>query len=156
MTNFEIISLCISILAVIISTISLIRTRKIAVEQLELEKITANLSKLQIEGLEKENLKKTKPKFKVNITKLGSSYYFYIHNAGEGNAYDVHFELIDCQDSPLTRELEEKFPYKDMKPGTRVKLVAAFHAQSPRKYEVKLTWKEESGNIESETFHLDW
>ena len=43
--------LTISIIAAIISTISLVRTRELAKEQLELEKVTAELSRLQIESI---------------------------------------------------------------------------------------------------------
>ena len=102
MSKFEILSLLISSLAVMISTVSLMRTRKLANEQLELEKVTAELSRLQIERIAEEKSNKSKPKFNVNLTKLGKSYSFYISNTGQGSAYNVNFELIDCEDSPLS------------------------------------------------------
>jgi hypothetical protein len=103
MSNFETLTLLVSVLAVVISTISLVRTRKLAKEQLELERVTAELSRLQIQNLEEDRESKTKPKFNVTLSKLGQSSFFYISNTGEGTAYEVNFELIDCEDSPLTR-----------------------------------------------------
>lgn len=153
MSKFEILSLLISTLAAVISTVSLFRTRKLAKEQLELEKVTAELSKLQIESIAEEKSNKTKPKFNVNLTKLGKSYNFYISNTGEGSAYNVDFELIDCEDSPLsTHELQDMFPHPEIKPNSRVKLMAAIHLGSPIKYQAKLTWENESGEKHEEIF----
>ncbi|MAD45463.1 MAG: hypothetical protein CMI02_07715 [Oceanospirillaceae bacterium] len=152
MSNFETLTLLVSLLAVIISTISLVRTRKLAKEQLELERVTAELSRLQIQSLEEDRESKTKPKFNVTLSKLGKSSFFYISNTGEGTAYEVNFELVDCEDSPLTSDLSEKFPHPEMKPNSRVKLIAAMHLGSPSKYQVKLSWKNSSGENQSETF----
>jgi len=153
MSKFEILSLLISALAVIISTMSLMRTRKLAKEQLELERVTAELSRLQIESLAEEKSNKTKPKFNVNLTKLGKSYNFYISNTGQGSAYNVNFELIGCEDSPLSsHDLQDKFPHPEIKPNSRVKLLAAIHMGSPRKYQVKLTWENENGDKDEEIF----
>jgi hypothetical protein len=152
MSIFETLTLLVSVLAVIISTISLVRTRQLAKEQLELERVTAELSRLQIQSLEEDRESKTKPKFNVTLSKLGKSSFFYISNTGEGTAYEVNFELVDCEDSPLTSDLSEKFPHPEMKPNSRVKLIAAMHLGSPSKYQVKLSWKNSSGESQSEIF----
>ncbi|WLP93867.1 hypothetical protein [Psychrobacter sp. M13] len=153
MSKFEVLSIIISILAVGISTISLVRTRKLAKEQLELERITAELSRLQIESIAEEKTNKTKPKFNVSLTKMGKSYNFYISNTGQGSAYNVNFELIDCEDSPLfNSELIDMFPYQEMRPGSRIKLLASLHFNSPSKYQSKLSWEDENGNKNEEIF----
>lgn len=153
MSKFEILSLLISTLAAVISCVSLVRTRKLAKEQLELERVTAELSRLQIESIAEEKSDKTKPKFNVNLTKFGKSYNFYISNTGQGSAYNVDLELIDCNDSPLsTHELQDMFPHQEMKPNSRIKLMAAIHMGSPRKYQVKLTWENADGKKYDETF----
>ncbi len=51
MTKYEILTLAVSLLAVIVSAVSLFRTRRIAAQQLDLEKITAELSKKQLEKI---------------------------------------------------------------------------------------------------------
>lgn len=154
MSKYEIISTLVSVLAIVVSTISLVRTRKLAQEQLELEKVTAELSKLQIEGIEREKAEKTKPKFNVTLSKLGKNYYFYITNTGQGAAYNVNFELVDCEDSPLVGDLSEKFPHPEMKPNSRVKLIAAIHMQSPLKYQAKVSWHDSEQQVHDETFWL--
>lgn len=151
MNKYEVLSLLVSMLAVLISAVSLVRTRKIAKEQLELEKVTAELSGLQIESLNEEKSNKLKPNFNVTLSKLGTSYFFYISNTGQGSAYDVNFELIDCEDSPLTSDINEKFPHPEMKPNSCVELIAAIHMGSPLKYQIKLSWKNTEGDGFSET-----
>ncbi len=152
MSGYEQSSLLVSVLAVVISTVSLVRTRKLAKEQLELERVTAELSKLQIQSLEEDRVSKTKPKFNVTLSKLGKSSFFYISNTGEGSAFDVNFELVDCDDSPLTGDFPEKFPHPEMKANSRVKLIASMHMRSPLKYQVKLSWKDEAGENQDEIF----
>lgn len=157
MSQFEIISTLVSVLAIIISSISLVRTRKLAKEQLELEKITANLSQLQIENLAEEKANKNKPNFNVTLSKLGKSYYFYISNTGQGSAYNVKFELVNCEDSPLiSSELEDMFPHPEMKNNSRIKLIAAIHMSSPRKYQVKLSWEDSNKNQCDEVFWVSY
>lgn len=153
MSKFEVLSLIISIIAAIISTISLVRTRELAKEQLELEKVTAELSRLQIESITEQKTDKTKPKFNVSLTKLGKTYNFYISNTGQGSAYNVNFELIHCEDSPLfASELVDIFPYQEMKPSSRIKLLASLHMNSPSKYQSRILWEDESGNKHEEIF----
>lgn len=151
MSKYEILSLLISALAVLVSSVSLVRTRKIAKEQLELEKVTAELSRLQIESFNEEKFNKDKPIFAVTLTKLGKSYSFYISNTGQGSAYNVKFELVDCRDSPLCSDLKEKFPHPEMKPNSRVKLIAAIHMGSPMKYQARLSWQNKDGENFNET-----
>lgn len=151
MTHYELLTLSASVIAIIISAVSLIRTRKLAAEQLELERITAELSRLQIKSIEEQEYLKTKPQLNVAITKLGNSSHFIVANMGKGSAYKVNFELIDCQDNPLTNEIQHILPYPEMKQNSRFKLLAAFHMSSPLKYQVKLTWQDSSGEEQSET-----
>ena len=154
MSKYEILSTLLSLLAIFVSTVSLARTRNLAREQLELEKVTAELSRLQIENIEQEKADKTRPKFSVTLSKLGKSYYFYITNTGQGTAYDVNFELVNCEDSPLTGDALKKLPHPEMRPSSRVKLVAAIHMQSPSKYQAKVTWKDFQHKSHDETYWL--
>jgi hypothetical protein len=68
MSKFEILSLLVSTLAAVIACISLVRARKLAKEQLELARVTADLSRLQIESIAEKKSNKIKPKFNVNLT----------------------------------------------------------------------------------------
>jgi hypothetical protein len=156
-SKFEIISTLVSLLAIVISSVSLVRTRKLAKEQLELEKVTAKLSQLQIENLAEERANKNKPNFNITLSKLGKSYYFYICNTGKGSAYNLNFELVDCEDSPLIlSELDDMFPHPEMKNNSRIKLIAAIHKGSPRKYQVKLIWNDSNNKECEEIFWVSY
>lgn len=150
MTLYELLTLLASVIAIVISAVSLVRTRKLAAEQLELERITAELSKLQIKNIEEQEHLKTKPQLNVAITKLGNSSHFVVANTGKGSAYKVNLELVDCQENPLTSEILHILPYPEMKQNSRFKLLATFHMSSPLKYQVKLTWQDSSGEKKSE------
>ena len=157
MSKFEIITTLVSLLAIIISSVSLVRTRKLAKEQLELEKVTAQLSQLQIENLAEEKANKNKPNFNVTLSKLGKSYYFYISNTGQGSAFNLNFELVDCEDSPLiSSELSDKFPHPEMKNNSRIKLIAAIHMQSPTTYQVKLSWEDADNKQFEDVFWVSY
>lgn len=146
--------ICISILAIIISTVALIRSNKVAQEQLKLERVTAELSKKQLELLQAEEASKAKPKLNVTIQQLGQNNCFYITNRGSVNIYNVNFELIDLQprDHPLL-DAHEKLPHKELRAESVLKLRAVFHIGSPSKYEVKLSWTDEQGNPFEELFY---
>lgn len=158
MTLHELLTLITSIVALAISATSLIRSRKLAedqsklaAEQLALERITAELSRLQIKNISEQDALRTKPRLNVAITKMSDSSHFVIANTGQGSAFELNLELLDCTDNPII-DAAEKLPYPEMKPSSRVKLLAAMHMGSPSTYQVKLTWKEMSGEQKEEIF----
>jgi hypothetical protein len=151
-SSYELLILLTSLLAVVVSFVSLVRTRKVALEQLALERVTAELSKMQMKNIKEENDAKNQPKFNVTIQRIGKSSHFYVSNTGQGTAYNVNFELVDCSDSPLTSDIKEKLPYSEMKHNSRFKLMAAIHLNSPYKYDVKLTWLDCDSNPQYENF----
>ncbi len=168
MTTNEILTLGVSLVSVIIAVTSLIRTRKVAAEQLclsqehlqlaekqlQFDEIAAQLASKQIEQLENDEHEKRQPRFHVDVTKLGKSYHFLVANRGDGSAYNLNFALIDCTDSPVSPE--EKFPVPELRSQARVKLLAGIHMGSPRKYHVRLTWDDSEGNQHSDDFHVTW
>lgn len=146
--------ICISIIAVIISTVALIRSRKVAQEQLRLEKITAELSKKQLELLQAEEDSKAKPKLNVTIQQLGQSHCFYITNRGNITIYNVNFELMDLhsRNNPLM-DAQEKLPHKELRAENALKLRATFCLGSPLTYVAKLSSQDEHGNSFEERFY---
>ncbi|QYM67282.1 hypothetical protein K1X80_19990 [Pseudomonas sp. So3.2b] len=142
--SYEDLTLLVSLLAIVISTVSLVRARRLGEEQLKLEKITAELSAYQIKEIEERALLKDRPAIKVRLSKLGNRSEFVVANAGQGSAYDINFELVDCSDSPLY-DAESKLPYPELRPSSTFKLGAAFHMGSPVQYQVKVTWRDSRG-----------
>jgi len=151
MSLFETLTLLISVLAIVVSTVSLVRTRKISEEQLKLERITAELSAHQIKEIEEQKSLKNKAGMNVRINKLGDVSEFVIANNGQGSAYDVDFELVDCDDNPLY-DAQYKLPHQVLKPRSVIKLRAAFHMSSDMKYQAKVSWRDEGGAMQDEIF----
>lgn len=152
MNKYEILTILISLLAVTVSVISLVRTRKTEQKQQEHQEIINKLSLLQIKNIEEENKAKTKPIFQVTLSKDVKDYFFYIENTGEGSAYDVNFELVDCPENPLVQDYTKKFPCTEMKPNSSKKLLVGFNSDSSLTYKVRLSWKNISGELCSKMF----
>ena len=157
--SYEEITLLISLLAVIISTVSLVRSRKLggeqlrlAEEQLKLERITAELASHQIKEI--EDLKKLKDvsDIQVALYRSGAHAEFVITNSGKGKAYDLNLELVNCKDQPLY-DARDKLPYPELRPGHAFRLGAAFHIGSPTQYQVKVSWRDAVG-LKEDTFWL--
>ncbi|MCE6976203.1 hypothetical protein EI534_01895 [Pseudomonas frederiksbergensis] len=151
MSLFETLTLLISVLAIVVSTVSLVRTRKISEEQLKLEKVTAELSARQIQEIEEQKSLKNKASMHVRINKLGDGSEFVIANNGQGSAYDVDFELIDCDHNPLY-DVKNRLPHPVLKSRSVIKLKAAFHMGSDVKYQAKVSWRNEEGAVQDEIF----
>jgi hypothetical protein len=154
MTGNEVLGLCVSLIVAIIAATSLVRRRKVAEERLKLERITAELAREQLSQLNEEQRQKILPKLHVDLTKLGKSYYFLIANRGEGSAYSLNFELVDCPDSPIVRGSNEKFPHPELRSQSRVKFLATIHHGSPMEYHVRLTWLDETNVEHTEDHHV--
>lgn len=152
MSSYETLTLLVSLLAVVISTVSLVRSRKLSEEQLKLERITAELSAYQIKEIEERESLKDKPKIAVRLAKLGDSSEFVVANTGQGSAYDIGFELIDCKENPLY-DAQYKLPFPELRPSSTFKLRAAFHMSSPMQYQVKVNWRDSTG-IQQDTFYV--
>lgn len=151
MSEYELITLLVSLLAVIISTVSLVRARRLGEEQLKLERITAELSAYQIKEIEEREGLKDKPNIKVRLAKTGDGSEFVIANAGQGIAYDIDFKLVDCNENPLY-DAQYKLPCPELRPSTTLKLRASFHMNSSMQYQALVTWRDSSGVHEDKFF----
>ena len=143
MTRYEILTLLISLLAIIVAVVSLVRTRKIQDKQLEFQKIAADLSTKQLEIIQKEEA----ARINVRLEKFGSGYKFIITNVGKAVAKDIHFSLDGrAGDNPLIpSEYAEKIPIPALHPGNSATLHASLHMQSAMRYTVCVRWKNPDG-----------
>lgn len=156
MTSYQIITALISLLAVIISTISLIRTRRVEKEQLELQKITAELSRKQIKILDREEKDHNKAQINVQLIGSGNEYKFVISNQGNAKAKNIYFELdSNCKDNPLVKgDYEEKIPIPSLNPGNSVDLIAAICMGSEMKYNIIVKWDNPDGTHEEDNIFV--
>ncbi|MEJ1465004.1 MAG: hypothetical protein RPU15_17310 [Candidatus Sedimenticola sp. (ex Thyasira tokunagai)] len=156
MTGFEILSLLVSILAVAIAAISLVRTRRIAAKQLELQHVTAELSRKQLEIINSEEEAQTRALIDVELEGSGSNYKFVISNYGGAEAKDVHFHLGgEGEGNPLVgSEYAHKIPIKSLKPGKSVTLIAALTLGSPAQFNTFVRWINPDGSEGREEYFV--
>lgn len=146
MNLYEFLSLSVSLVAGVVSIVSLVWTHRLSAEQLKLARTTEELSKLQIKDFQEQQLLRKKPQLNVAITRMDNATYFIVTNTGQGSAFDVNFALMECADNPLSMsDVSRKLPYPELASNSRIKLLAAMHLNSPPTYQAKLTWREESG-----------
>ncbi len=157
--SYENLSLLISLLAVIVSLVSLVRSRrlgeeqiKLSKEQLKLEAITAELARYQIKEIEEKALLKDKPIIGAALVRMAGSGEFVIVNSGQGNAYDLNFELIG-PGSNVLYDAEEKLPCLELRSNSKLKLKASFHIGSPSVYQAKISWRDSEG-LQEDTLWL--
>lgn len=157
MTRYEIISSLIAIIALVISTISLARTRKVHAKQLEFEAISAALAKKQLESIDKEEQAQKTAQVTAELVKVGkANYRFVIMNQSAAVASDVTFDISSTSsDNPLVEnDCRRKLPYPSLQPGQSFMLIAALHTGSAMSYSAQLNWKNPDGSLASNDVHL--
>ncbi|MCE3045369.1 hypothetical protein [Legionella sp. 16cNR16C] len=156
MTIYEMLSVVIASVAIIISVGVWISQRKLQRESNELQKSTSELSKKQLEMLAREEINAQRAFLTLDLIENNSCYKFRIMNISSVDALDIEIELlIDNPDNnpiPLS-EYREKLPWKKLSPGQTFSLIAALHLGSPSSYKTLLRWKNPDGTkIEEERY----
>jgi hypothetical protein len=144
MSRYEVLSFLLAVVAIVVSVVSLIRTRKIQEKQLEFQKIAADLSAKQLEIIRREE----SARINVRLEKTGTSYKFVIANEGKAVARDIHFSIDGLSgDNPLSpAEYAEKIPIPALHPGSSTTLIAVIHMRSARRYTVRVRWSNPDGS----------
>ncbi len=145
MTKYEILTLVVSLLAVIVSTVSLVRTRKIAAQQLDLEKITAELSKKQLEKIIESEEDDIKALIEVSLHSSGTNNELVISNNGKAEAKNVSIRVLGDYDPTIRGDFESKIPIKSLRPGRSVSLFAATEIGTPSSFDIEVTWENPDG-----------
>jgi len=148
MSNYETLSILISVLAVSVSFIALYRSRKTHSEFLELEKIHAELSRKQLEEFDEKEALKVKTQLSVQLIFDGENYRFYISNQGNSSATDIWFRMEQGGEyNPLLQnEYKEKIPFPCLNSGEEFTLLASIPINvSQQVYPVAMRWKNEDG-----------
>jgi len=140
--------------ALVIAAISLTRTRKVASQQIELERITAELSAKQLEMLQAREAALSKAQIDVDLEGYGSDYNFIISNVGGAEARNVTFKIEGEDDPVVSSEYKDKIPIPSLRPGKSVQLMAALHSGSTFKYKVLVSWQNPDASTEQDEFFL--
>ncbi|WP_269520900.1 hypothetical protein [Alteromonas sp. BMJM2] len=137
MTKSEVLTIICSLLALTISLISLVRTRKHQDRILQLEEINARLSQKQLEELESAD--KQKLKTNIDIFRQGGS--LIISNNGGSEASNVSLSFANSKQNLLARGELDKFPLRVLQPFKSFELLGFYNTdQSPEQIQVSLEW----------------
>lgn len=156
MTNYEPLTLLLSIIATVISLVSLVRTRRMQEEQLKLERITAELSQRQLDRMTLEAEESKKADVRVTLERNRNDFRFRIRNEGKAKAKDVWVTLdSEGSDNPLVgSEYKNKIPIPFLSPDDEAFLIAAIHIGSSGKYTLSARWINEDGSQSRKEFFL--
>ena len=166
MTLYELISLGISVIALIFAINSNCRSNNLKEKQnnlkekqLEFDAIAAVLNKEYLGQVKKEEKTKDKANVVAELVKIKESpkkYRFVIKNKGGADASNVMFKIDpNSPDNPLDEsDYNRKLPYPILKADQSFNLIAALNTQSARLYYVYLTWQNPDGTEGGNTLHL--
>lgn len=157
MNLFELITTFISVLALIISVISMTRTRRNSKKLIELEEIHAELSKKQIAQIELLEKEKKASSLNVQFEGSGDPKKLVISNSGPSSATNIRLCLTeDNNHNPLiSGDYEEKLTYKLLHPGEQYHFLATFPISvSQRVYHVNLKWTNEDGSQTNRDYNV--
>ena len=157
MIDYETITLLVSIVAIVISTVSLIRTNKVASQQLELEKVHAELSKKHLEKINNEEKIQAIAIIDVDLVEADENYRFIIKNIGGSTASDVFFSLSACERNPLVQnDVKGKLPITSLRPNKSVELMATKILNCDSEYTVNVRWTNPDGTNSKDSMILTW
>ena len=143
MSDFEKISLAISIVALIISVLSIVRARKTQSAFLEFEKIHVELSKKQLQEYDEIEINKNKTNLNVNIYD-GS---IFICNIGNTVASEITLDFTNPKDDCIIESEKDKLPYPMLNPSEEFKLIGSYHThEAPQLVSIKVKWKNMNGS----------
>lgn len=152
----DIIPILIALLAVVISVVSLVRTRKTSQKQLELGKITADLAKKQLERIVKEEESIYKAKLSVKIQGQSPIYSLVIRNIGNTKATNINVKFIDNEDSILLLDKESKLPLKELRPSHEKHLRSAKGTAPADPIQAVISWENIDGKQYEESVLISW
>jgi hypothetical protein len=130
-------------LAVILSLLSYIDSRKANKVQGRLNEIEEKLKKYELEDKEKEREEETKACVEARIMNISKGKYrMKVWNSGKATAYNVDFEVPSEHKGIVWRE---KVPYEFLEPGKNFEEIVIVHSGTPSKFKLITTWKDKQG-----------
>lgn len=157
MTYFEVLSVLLACLAVVMSLIAWTGQRRLQREANDLQRATAELARKQLELLLREEEGKNSARLSLSLVKEGKEFRFVLRNVSAVEATDIELEplLQRPDDNPIIpAEYKEKFPLKRLAPNAEIKLHAIIYLSSPTAFNIRATWKNPDGKPVVEEFFV--
>ena len=135
--NYDLLGLLVSVLAIVISSVSLYRSHKTQNAFLEFERVHAELSAKQIQELDDAALSRVRANIQVDVVE--GSVYLSNNSSAVAREIDIHFDNEDH--SCIIRSEFEMLPYSQLSPGQEIKLIGSYNTfDAPRSFSINVTW----------------
>jgi hypothetical protein len=149
----------ISAVGMIISLVSLSRTRKLQHQQMRLDAKQEELLDRQLAALSRESTVASpaeKADVRVDLEPYGSNHRFVITNWGRVPARNVtlDLDLKEGRVSPLANDYEDKIPIPELAPGGRCSLSAALTFGTGTTFQARWTWYNPDGTQDHKSSQL--
>jgi hypothetical protein len=157
MSDFEVLSILVACIALVISLVTFNGQRRLQREANELQKTTAALSKRQLELIDEQERVKTEAKLSVSLSEDGRGHKLVIRSLGPADATDVEIQSLGTtpEDVLLVKqEVDAKFPVRRLRPSEEIRMIAAVYLGSPLVFKLLLKWRNGDGSPCQEEYTL--
>jgi hypothetical protein len=155
--DFGLLGLLASVLAVVVSTVALIRSRRTEAAQEELHAITKDLRRVQLEILGAAVSESSQARITGHLRVLGNESYFEFSNEGQAAAYEVNLDIQPTgkgTNPVMPSDLAEKIPWPKLDSGQSFRIQSWREMNSARTFRVIVRWKDSSGAQHEEQLFL--
>jgi hypothetical protein len=151
----EFVGPAISIVALFVAVVSLLRTRNYREQQLDLQRVIADLARKQLERLNREDEAAGMGCLEIELLPHGNAHQFVVTNVGDRVVREVDFQVEPHgggSNALVKSDYERKFPVPLLQPNGYATALVALAMGSATAYTVTLRWIEGGKPIEVETF----
>jgi hypothetical protein len=129
-------------LAIILSVISFIDSRKANKVRDRLNDLEEKLKRYALEDKEKEREQASKACVDARIVKISkNNYKLKVWNSGKVTAFNVDYEVPPEYKGVIWRD---KVPYEFLEPGKNFEEHVIVYTDTPRKFTITTTWEDEN------------
>jgi len=133
-------------IAIILSLLSYIDSRRAKKLQIKVIEIEAKLKQYELEKIEKTRKEETISCVEARIINISSgNYRIKVWNSGKATAYNVDFEVPDDAEAVV---FKDKVPFEYLEPSKSFEENVIVHMQTKRKFNVRTTWSDENGQYQ--------
>lgn len=131
------------IIALSISIVSFLQSRKVSKVQLRLSELEEKLKRYELEEKERKLAESSKAIVEARIYNISKGKYkMKIWNSGQAIAYNINFSVPDELNGVVFRD---KVPFEMLEPGKNFEEHIIVHTGVPHKFWLKTVWEDSDG-----------
>lgn len=156
MTKFEVLSLVIAVLALLVSLNTWREQRRLQQEANDLQRATDQLAKRQLDMIQEEEGRRRKAQVELEMIDLGSHAYGLIFsNRGEAPALELAVSVTADIEEIIEDGYRAKLP-KRLGAGQKFKIYAAPHLGTANPFTASVTWTNPDGSSGENQVLVTW